>query len=62
MPAIFKNHDDQYFTYDSAKEVKEKNGQYVVYDAYGNTLGAHPISSIEQFTTDPQQTQAPESK
>ncbi|AQT94243.1 hypothetical protein [Pseudomonas azotoformans] len=53
MPAMFKNYDEQYFTYESAKEVKEKGDKYVVYDAYGSVLGAHLIDSIEQFTTDP---------
>lgn len=53
MPAMFKDTDDQYFTYPEAKEVKEKGGKYVVYDAHWNVLGAHTIESIEQFTTDP---------
>ena len=53
MPAMFKNYDEQYFTYATAKEVKEKGGQYVVYDAYGSVLGVHLIDSIKQFTTDP---------
>ncbi|MGN2385519.1 hypothetical protein ACTACB_03675 [Pseudomonas syringae] len=53
MAAMFKNYDEQYFTYDTAKEVKEKGGHYVVYDAYGSVLGSHLIDSIEQFTTDP---------
>ena len=53
MPAIFKTYDDEWFEYQGAKEVKEKGSQYVVYDAYGSTLGAHQIEDIQQFTTDP---------
>ncbi|WP_223503771.1 hypothetical protein [Pseudomonas sp. BF-R-24] len=53
MPATFKNYDEQYFIYENATEVKEKGGQYVVYDAFGSVLGVHLIDSIEQFTTDP---------
>lgn len=53
MPAIFKTYDDEFFEYKNAKEVKEKGSQYVVYDAYGSTLGAHQIEDIQQFTTDP---------
>jgi hypothetical protein len=60
MPAQFKDHDDQYFTYESAKEVKERNGQYVVYDAYGSVLGVHLVSSIELFTSDPLRVQSPD--
>lgn len=53
MPAMFKNVDDEYFTYQESKEVKEKGGKYVIYDGHGNVLGAHPIETIVEFTTDP---------
>ncbi|WP_415769978.1 hypothetical protein [Pseudomonas sp. LB3P38] len=60
MAAIFKNYDDEYFTYDSAKEVKEEGGKYVVYDACGSVLGAHQIDNIAEFTTSPAQPTKPE--
>lgn len=53
MPAMFKNHDDEYFVYNDAKEVKERGNQYVVMDAYGSVLGIHQFESIAEMTTDP---------
>lgn len=53
MPVMIKNTDDQYFTYEEAKEVKESGGKYVIYDAHGSVLGVHPISSVEELTTEP---------
>lgn len=52
MAAVLKDYDDNYYTYENAKEVKERNGQYVIYDAYGNVLAVHPIEEVEKLVTD----------
>ncbi|OUM28307.1 hypothetical protein B8W72_20840 [Pseudomonas putida] len=53
MPAMFKNHDDEYFVYKDAELVKERGNQYVVMGANHTVLGVHPIESIAEMTTDP---------
>ena len=59
MAAIFKDYEDNYFDYSDAVVVKERGQQYIVYDGQGNVLGAHPIDSIEQLTTTPSASAAP---
>lgn len=53
MPAMFKNTDGEFFVYDGAHEVKERDNQYIVKDAYGSVLGIHSFESISAMTTDP---------
>jgi len=53
MPAMFTNTEGEYFVYDSAHEVKERDGQYIVKDGYGSVLGIHNFESISAMTTDP---------
>lgn len=51
MSVVFKGTNGESFEYRDAKVVKKEDGKYVVYDARGSVLGAHPIDSILEFTT-----------
>jgi hypothetical protein len=51
MPAWFQDHEEHFWLYDTAKEVKQQDGKYVVIDAYGALLGAHPIDEVKEFST-----------
>ncbi|MDQ7733802.1 hypothetical protein QT231_13900 [Halomonas sp. SpR1] len=52
MGATFRNNEDEYFSYPKAEKVAKEGSKYVVYDGPGNVLGAHPVNTIVEFTTD----------
>lgn len=52
MPAVFRSQSDQWFEYTNGTQVKERDGQFVIYDKNGNVLGAHSMETIAAFTTD----------
>jgi hypothetical protein len=51
MPAWFRDHEDHYRIYEHATQVEERDGNYVVKDAFGNLLGSHPRDEVKEFST-----------